>query len=212
MLALRIMEASVRMSEGNCSERLQEGPTNETVASASPGVERAEGAPGSSALCRCSSRSGRANRATTAGRDDLRATPAPATGLRRGEAARGPAPYRLASSEGEGRRTRSGHDKPRRVRGSRRAGPTHRGGIARCRSGQLRRSPRCGFFSMVEGNVLTRAQQADKPRLVVEVADEVWGGPRLTQRATACPSRNVMRIGRLCTRSEVRYAIVSGVR
>ncbi len=39
---------------------------------------------------------------------------------------------------------------------------------------QLCLSPRCGFFSTVDGNVLTCEQQADKPRLVVEVADEVW--------------------------------------
>jgi 5-methyltetrahydropteroyltriglutamate--homocysteine methyltransferase len=36
-------------------------------------------------------------------------------------------------------------------------------------------SPQCGFSSTVEGNQLTREQQADKLRLVVEVADEVWG-------------------------------------
>jgi hypothetical protein len=46
-----------------------------------------------------------------------------------------------------------------------------------------------------------REQQADKPRLVVEVADEVWDGPRLTQRATHVPFQN-MRIARLCRRSE----------
>jgi methionine synthase II (cobalamin-independent) len=40
---------------------------------------------------------------------------------------------------------------------------------------QLCLSPQCGFSSTVEGNVLTRVQQADKLRLIVEVADEVWG-------------------------------------
>jgi 5-methyltetrahydropteroyltriglutamate--homocysteine methyltransferase len=40
---------------------------------------------------------------------------------------------------------------------------------------QLCLSPQCGFSSTVEGNALTREQQADKLRLVVEVADEVWG-------------------------------------
>jgi 5-methyltetrahydropteroyltriglutamate--homocysteine methyltransferase len=40
---------------------------------------------------------------------------------------------------------------------------------------QLCLSPQCGFSSTVEGNVLSREQQADKLRLVVEVADEVWG-------------------------------------
>jgi 5-methyltetrahydropteroyltriglutamate--homocysteine methyltransferase len=39
---------------------------------------------------------------------------------------------------------------------------------------QLCLSPQCGFSSTVEGNVLSRAQQADKLRLIVDVADEVW--------------------------------------
>jgi 5-methyltetrahydropteroyltriglutamate--homocysteine methyltransferase len=39
---------------------------------------------------------------------------------------------------------------------------------------QLCLSPQCGFSSTVEGNVLTREQQADKLRLIVETADEVW--------------------------------------
>jgi 5-methyltetrahydropteroyltriglutamate--homocysteine methyltransferase len=40
---------------------------------------------------------------------------------------------------------------------------------------QLCLSPQCGFSSTVEGNLLTREQQAEKLRLVVELADEVWG-------------------------------------
>jgi 5-methyltetrahydropteroyltriglutamate--homocysteine methyltransferase len=40
---------------------------------------------------------------------------------------------------------------------------------------QLCLSPQCGFSSTVEGNVLSHEQQADKLRLIVEVADEVWG-------------------------------------
>jgi 5-methyltetrahydropteroyltriglutamate--homocysteine methyltransferase len=40
---------------------------------------------------------------------------------------------------------------------------------------QLCLSPQCGFSSTVEGNALTRDQQLAKLRLVVEVADEVWG-------------------------------------
>jgi 5-methyltetrahydropteroyltriglutamate--homocysteine methyltransferase len=39
---------------------------------------------------------------------------------------------------------------------------------------QLCLSPQCGFSSTVEGNELTREQQADKLRLIVEVAQEVW--------------------------------------
>jgi len=40
---------------------------------------------------------------------------------------------------------------------------------------QLCLSPQCGFSSTVEGNALTREEQAAKLRLVVEVADAVWG-------------------------------------
>jgi 5-methyltetrahydropteroyltriglutamate--homocysteine methyltransferase len=40
---------------------------------------------------------------------------------------------------------------------------------------QLCLSPQCGFSSTLEGNELTTEQQADKLRLVVDVADEVWG-------------------------------------
>ena len=39
---------------------------------------------------------------------------------------------------------------------------------------QLCLSPQCGFSSTVDGNELTREQQADKLRLVVEVAEDVW--------------------------------------
>ena len=40
---------------------------------------------------------------------------------------------------------------------------------------QLCLSPQCGFSSTVEGNTLSTEQQADKLRLIVEVAEEVWG-------------------------------------
>jgi 5-methyltetrahydropteroyltriglutamate--homocysteine methyltransferase len=40
---------------------------------------------------------------------------------------------------------------------------------------QLCLSPQCGFSSTVEGNALTRDEQAAKLRLVVETAEEVWG-------------------------------------
>jgi 5-methyltetrahydropteroyltriglutamate--homocysteine methyltransferase len=40
---------------------------------------------------------------------------------------------------------------------------------------QLCLSPQCGFSSTVEGNTLSQDQQAEKLRLIVEVADEVWG-------------------------------------
>ena len=41
--------------------------------------------------------------------------------------------------------------------------------------GQLALSPQCGFASTVHGNDITTEQQADKIRLCVEVAEEVWG-------------------------------------
>ncbi len=40
---------------------------------------------------------------------------------------------------------------------------------------QLCLSPQCGFASTSEGNALTADEQAAKLRLVVEVAEEVWG-------------------------------------
>ena len=41
---------------------------------------------------------------------------------------------------------------------------------------QLCLSPQCGFSSTVEGNALTYDEQVAKLRLIVEVAEEVWGG------------------------------------
>ena len=40
---------------------------------------------------------------------------------------------------------------------------------------QLCLSPQCGFASTEEGNTLTEEQQWAKLRLIVEVAEEVWG-------------------------------------
>jgi 5-methyltetrahydropteroyltriglutamate--homocysteine methyltransferase len=40
---------------------------------------------------------------------------------------------------------------------------------------QLCLSPQCGFSSTVEGNELTYDQEVAKLRLIVEVAEEVWG-------------------------------------
>jgi 5-methyltetrahydropteroyltriglutamate--homocysteine methyltransferase len=40
---------------------------------------------------------------------------------------------------------------------------------------QLCLSPQCGFASTVEGNALTPEEQAEKLRLVVETAQEIWG-------------------------------------
>ena len=41
---------------------------------------------------------------------------------------------------------------------------------------QLCLSPQCGFASTEEGNVLSEEQQWAKLRMIVELADEVWGG------------------------------------
>jgi 5-methyltetrahydropteroyltriglutamate--homocysteine methyltransferase len=41
---------------------------------------------------------------------------------------------------------------------------------------QLCLSPQCGFASTEEGNVLSEEEQWAKLRLVVEIAEEVWGG------------------------------------
>jgi 5-methyltetrahydropteroyltriglutamate--homocysteine methyltransferase len=40
---------------------------------------------------------------------------------------------------------------------------------------QLALSPQCGFASTEEGNVLTEDEQWAKLKMIVEVADEVWG-------------------------------------
>ena len=40
---------------------------------------------------------------------------------------------------------------------------------------QLALSPQCGFASTEEGNILTEDEQFAKLRMIVEVADEVWG-------------------------------------
>ncbi|MGZ3247452.1 MAG: 5-methyltetrahydropteroyltriglutamate--homocysteine S-methyltransferase [Croceibacterium sp.] len=48
---------------------------------------------------------------------------------------------------------------------------------------QLALSPQCGFASTVHGNDITTEQQAAKIRLVVEVADEVWGRSAAQQAA-----------------------------
>jgi 5-methyltetrahydropteroyltriglutamate--homocysteine methyltransferase len=40
---------------------------------------------------------------------------------------------------------------------------------------QLCLSPQCGFASTEEGNTLTEDEQWAKLRLIIEVADEVWG-------------------------------------
>jgi 5-methyltetrahydropteroyltriglutamate--homocysteine methyltransferase len=40
---------------------------------------------------------------------------------------------------------------------------------------QLALSPQCGFASTEEGNILSADEQWAKLRMIVELADEVWG-------------------------------------
>jgi 5-methyltetrahydropteroyltriglutamate--homocysteine methyltransferase len=40
---------------------------------------------------------------------------------------------------------------------------------------QMALSPQCGFSSTVHGNDIAVEQQAEKMRLVIEVAEEIWG-------------------------------------
>jgi 5-methyltetrahydropteroyltriglutamate--homocysteine methyltransferase len=40
---------------------------------------------------------------------------------------------------------------------------------------QLALSPQCGFASTEEGNLLAEEEQWAKLRMIVELADEVWG-------------------------------------
>jgi 5-methyltetrahydropteroyltriglutamate--homocysteine methyltransferase len=40
---------------------------------------------------------------------------------------------------------------------------------------QLCLSPQCGFASTEEGNILAEEEQWAKLRMVVEIAEEVWG-------------------------------------
>jgi 5-methyltetrahydropteroyltriglutamate--homocysteine methyltransferase len=40
---------------------------------------------------------------------------------------------------------------------------------------QLALSPQCGFASTEEGNLLAEEEQWAKLRMIVELADEIWG-------------------------------------
>ena len=40
---------------------------------------------------------------------------------------------------------------------------------------QLCLSPQCGFASTEEGNLLAEEEQWEKLRMIVELADEIWG-------------------------------------
>lgn len=55
---------------------------------------------------------------------------------------------------------------------------------------QLSLSPQCGFASSTEGNRLTEEEQFAKLRLVVEVADEVWGHKKASSSGHSAASAN----------------------
>jgi 5-methyltetrahydropteroyltriglutamate--homocysteine methyltransferase len=50
---------------------------------------------------------------------------------------------------------------------------------------QLCLSPQCGFSSTEEGNILTEEAQWEKLRMIVELAEEVWGKPATSRSAVA---------------------------
>jgi 5-methyltetrahydropteroyltriglutamate--homocysteine methyltransferase len=50
---------------------------------------------------------------------------------------------------------------------------------------QLCLSPQCGFSSTEEGNILTEEAQWEKLRMIVELAEEVWGKPAASRSAVA---------------------------
>ena len=52
---------------------------------------------------------------------------------------------------------------------------------------QLCLSPQCGFASSEEGNVLAEEEQWAKLRMIVEIADEVWGGERCARSLRGRP-------------------------
>src|SRR6476659_566788 len=54
---------------------------------------------------------------------------------------------------------------------------------------QLCLSPQCGFASSAEGNVLAEEEHWAKLRMIVEIADEVWGRER---NFTVCSSLGVI--------------------
>ena len=61
---------------------------------------------------------------------------------------------------------------------------------------QLCLSPQCGFASTEEGNTLTEDEQWAKLRMIVEVADEVWGGSASSPSLRHAPglSRRIHRL------------------
>ena len=63
-------------------------------------------------------------------------------------------------------------------------------------------SPQCGFASTEEGNVLAEEEQWAKLRMIVELADEVWGDELVScRRARACRGRHRFRQATVMSRS-----------
>ena len=79
-----------------------------------------------------------------------------------------------AQGQDRGARARHHQDRPARIQGRRSsAASTRRRSSVRSINSAL--SPQCGFASTEEGNALTEDEQWAKLRMIVEVADEVWG-------------------------------------
>ena len=91
------------------------------------------------------------------------------------ERAGGFEPLRL-SAEGQDRGARPRHHQDRHARNPRTRIKRRIDEAAKfVRLDQLCLSPQCGFASTEEGNTLTEDEQWAKLRMIVEVADEVWG-------------------------------------
>ncbi len=122
---------------------------------------------------------------------ERRAGSPPPRELRRGKAGRGP--RRPAGSFRRGRSPCSVSSRPSAASST----------IATCWSLGSRRHramsiwtssvsrPDAGSRRWSRGRCSRASSRRTEPRLVLEVADEVWDSPRLAQRATACPSQNV---------------------
>ena len=69
---------------------------------------------------------------------------------------------------------------------------------------QLCLSPQCGFASTEEGNVLAEDEQWAKLRMIVEIADEVWGLSTMT--ATTKPPFRADHVGSLLRPAAIHEA------
>ena len=83
-------------------------------------------------------------------------------------------PLRLLPKD-KTRRARPRHLEIRQARIEGRAEAPHRRGAKFAPLEQLCLSPQCGFASTEEGNILAEDEQWAKLRMIVELAEEVWG-------------------------------------